>query len=102
MFNPLCSSTNQQLFKNNFCNQSSRYENYGQFNGSHHVSTTKLTVFMVIKNASRSNLHTCHVNFWESWLEYGPLVSDLELTGFGVSLVTIEIGCLGHFLPTSI
>jgi len=31
MFNPLCSSTNQQLFKKNFCNQSSRYENYGQF-----------------------------------------------------------------------
>jgi len=24
MFNPLCSSTNQQLFKKNFCNQSSQ------------------------------------------------------------------------------
>jgi len=33
---------------------------------------------------------------------YGPIVSDLELTGFGVALVTIEIGYLGHFLPTSI
>jgi len=31
MFNPLCSSTNQQLFKKNFCNQSSHYENYRQF-----------------------------------------------------------------------
>jgi len=31
MFNLLCSSTNQQLFKMNFCNQSSHYENYGQF-----------------------------------------------------------------------
>jgi len=25
MFNPLCSNTNQQLFKKNFCNQSSHY-----------------------------------------------------------------------------
>jgi len=31
MFKPLYSSTNQQLFKNNFCNQSSPYDNYGQF-----------------------------------------------------------------------
>jgi len=31
MFNLLHSSTNQQLFKKNFCNQSSHYENYGQF-----------------------------------------------------------------------
>jgi len=31
MFNLLCSSTNQQLFKKNFWNQSSHYENYGQF-----------------------------------------------------------------------
>jgi len=31
MSNPLYSSTNQQLFKKNFCNQSSHYENYGQF-----------------------------------------------------------------------
>jgi len=29
MFNPSCSSTNQQLFKKNFCNQSRHYENYG-------------------------------------------------------------------------
>jgi len=32
MFNLLCSSTNQQLSKKNFCNQSSHYENNGQFN----------------------------------------------------------------------
>jgi len=28
MSNLLCSSTNQQLFKKNFCNQSNHYENY--------------------------------------------------------------------------
>jgi len=50
MFNPLCSSMNQQLFKKNFCNQSSHYENCRRFNGSHHVSTTKSTLFMVNKN----------------------------------------------------
>jgi len=50
MFNSLCSSTNQQLFKNNFCNQSSHYENYGWFIGSHHVPTTKLTLFVVHKD----------------------------------------------------
>jgi len=48
--NPLYSSMNQQLFKKNFCNQSSHYENYRQFNGSHHVSTTKSTRFMVNKD----------------------------------------------------
>jgi len=31
MFNPLCSSTNQELFKKSFCNQSSHYGNYGWF-----------------------------------------------------------------------
>jgi len=31
MVNLLYSSMNQQLFEKNFCNQSSRYENYGQF-----------------------------------------------------------------------
>jgi len=50
MFNSLYSSTNQQLFKKNFCNQSSYYENYGLFNGSHHVSTTKFTLFVVNKD----------------------------------------------------
>ena len=33
---------------------------------------------------------------------YGPLVSDLELADFSVSLVTIEVACLGHFLPSSV
>jgi len=50
MFNPLCSSTNQQLFKKSFCNQSSHYENYGWFNGSHHMPTTKSTLFVVNKD----------------------------------------------------
>jgi len=31
MFNLICCSTNQQLFKKNFCNQSSHYENYRRF-----------------------------------------------------------------------
>jgi len=44
MFNPLCSSMNQQLFKKNFCNQNSHYENYGRFNGSHHVPTNTLYI----------------------------------------------------------
>jgi len=33
---------------------------------------------------------------------YGPLISDLEHTDLPVSLVTIEVGSLGHFLPLSI
>ena len=33
---------------------------------------------------------------------YGPLLSDLECTGLLVGLVTIEVGCLGHFLPSTI
>ena len=33
---------------------------------------------------------------------YGPLFFDLELADFSVSLVTIEVGCLGHFLPSSV
>jgi len=31
MVNQLYSSMNQQLFEKNLCNQSSHYENYGQF-----------------------------------------------------------------------
>jgi len=31
MFNPLYSTTNQQLFEKILCNQSSHYENYRQF-----------------------------------------------------------------------
>ena len=33
---------------------------------------------------------------------YSTLLSDLEHTGLSVTLVTIEVGCLGHFLPSSI
>jgi len=50
LFNPLCSSMNQQLFKKNFYNQSSHYENYRRFNGSHHMPTTKSTLFVVNKD----------------------------------------------------
>jgi len=45
MFNLLRSSMNQQLFKRNFCNQSSYY-NYGRFNESHHMPNTKSTLFI--------------------------------------------------------
>jgi len=55
MFNLLCSSTNQKLFKKNFCNQSSHYENYGRFNGSHHMPTTKSTLFEVNKDEWDTN-----------------------------------------------
>jgi len=47
MFNLLCNSANQQLLKKNFYNH---YENYGWFNGSHHVPTTKSTLFVVNKD----------------------------------------------------
>ena len=30
---------------------------------------------------------------------YGPLLNDLEQAGFSVNLVTIEVVCLGHFMP---
>ena len=33
---------------------------------------------------------------------YDPLLTDLEHTGFFVELVTIKVGCLGHFLPSVI
>ena len=33
---------------------------------------------------------------------YGPLLLDLEHTGLSVTLVTIEVGCLGHFLPSNL
>jgi len=33
---------------------------------------------------------------------YGPLLSDLECFGLLVNLITIEIGCLGHFLPSTV
>ena len=33
---------------------------------------------------------------------YGPLLSDLECTGLRVYLVTIEVGYLGHFLPSTV
>jgi len=48
MFNPLRSSTNQKLFKKNFCNLSGHYiwklRTISITNGSHHVPITKLTL----------------------------------------------------------
>jgi len=34
--------------------------------------------------------------------QYGSLISNLEPAGFTALLATIEVGCLGHFLPTSV
>jgi len=33
---------------------------------------------------------------------YGPLLNNLEQVGFSVNLVTIEVGCLGHFKPETV
>jgi len=33
---------------------------------------------------------------------YGPLLQDLQDSVSSVDLVTIEIGCLGHFTPETI
>jgi len=33
---------------------------------------------------------------------YGPLLNDLKQAGFSVNLVTIEVGCLGHFEPETV
>ena len=33
---------------------------------------------------------------------YSSLLLDLAHTGLSVELVTIEVGCLGHFLPSSV
>jgi len=33
---------------------------------------------------------------------YGPLLNDLEQGRFSVNLVTIEVGCLGHFMPETV
>jgi len=47
---PIMQQYKSTLFKKNFCNQSSHYENYGRFNGSHHMPTTKSTLFVVNKD----------------------------------------------------
>jgi len=33
---------------------------------------------------------------------YGPLFQILSASGLLVNLVTIEVGCLGHFLPSTV
>ena len=33
---------------------------------------------------------------------YGSLLTDLQQAGFSVNLVTIEVGCLGYFMPETI
>ena len=33
---------------------------------------------------------------------YGPLLLDLQRTSLSVQLITIEVGCLGHFMPETL
>ena len=33
---------------------------------------------------------------------YGSLLYDLQCTGLAVDLISIEIGCLGHFMPKTL
>ena len=33
---------------------------------------------------------------------YGSLLLDLQHAGFLVDLVTVEVGCLGHFMPVTV
>ena len=33
---------------------------------------------------------------------YGSLLSDLQHAGYVVDLLTIEVGCLGHFMPETV
>ena len=33
---------------------------------------------------------------------YGSLLTDPQQAGFSVNLVTIEVGCLGHFMPQTV
>jgi len=42
---------NQQLFKNNFCNQNSPYENYGQFPLQMDILLDKLTQYGIVDDA---------------------------------------------------
>ena len=33
---------------------------------------------------------------------YGPLLQDLKCTSLSIELVTVEVGCLGHFIPATV
>jgi len=70
MFNLLYSSTNQQLFKI-FCNQSSHYENYGQF------TSTKLALFMVNKDTKKGL-----VSLWRMHYMYSSMAKGTHLSGW--------------------
>ena len=52
MFNPLHSSTNQELLKKHLCNQNSHYENTDDFHyvGKPSCATAKSTLFAVSKD----------------------------------------------------
>ena len=52
MFNPLHSSTNQELFEKHLCNQNSHYENMDSFcfKGKPSYATAKSTLFTIGKD----------------------------------------------------
>ena len=45
-----------------------------------------------------------HLLAARAWKEdrYGSLPYDLQCTGLVVDLISIEIGCLGHFMPETL
>jgi len=80
------------------------------------ILTTSYRPDIVIFIAERHDIHllelTCPFNSmehlqaaWErksSKMEYHLLISELDRLGFACQYVTVEIGCLGHYLPETI
>ena len=99
MFNPLHSSTNQELFEKHLCNQNSHYENTDNFcyEGKPSRATAKLTLFAVSKdewdtkeNTGKSMKNALYV------LRYAKGTSRAEVTSNSekikpVALAVIEL-----------
>ena len=60
-----------------------------------HITLLELSVI------SNTKQHLLAANFRKED-HYSSLHLDLEHAGLSVELVTIEVGCLGHFLPSSV
>jgi len=58
-------------------------------------------IVLELSVVTNSEEHFKAANFRKE-AQCGSLISDLELAGFTASLVTIEVDCLGDFLPTSV
>jgi len=70
MFNPLYSSMNQQLFKKNFCNQSSPYENSGWFPfqmEAYHNFVVSKDQWEAKEGTAKSMKNALHVQWWYLW-----------------------------------